>query len=246
MTVDNLAGLAARDALLSAVRLWPILEALVARSGNQAITGMPGGGEADTLPIDTHVIDLMTEIRHDVALHYARVLIDDTAGGDTAWKPDEDDTATLLRAIADRYGHFIAHDRWAARFVQDAHGTLDRIRRACAPPPPPIYLGPCPANNCDGELYLHQDRDSGRCPKCSTPFDRASHEAWLAEQMADRLLTQTETQRALTTLGAPVTDRTIRRWVAAGKLIAVEEGLYRLADALELTPKRLDSVTPVR
>lgn len=238
MTVDNLTGLAARDALLSTARFWPILENLVARGGNQAITGMPGGGEADTIPIDTQIVDLMTEIRNDIALHYARVLIDDTAGGDTAWSPEETDTVALLNSIAARYGHFTTHHHWADKFVRDAHNTWARVQRTCSPPTPPIYLGPCPTPMCEGELHLRQDRDSGMCPKCGAGFDRHTHEQWLATQLENRLMTQTEIARALKVAGTPITTRTLRTWASIGKIEMVEDGLYRFADALHWARQR--------
>lgn len=253
---DPATGLDAKNALLDIAAKWALLHALVAGGGGRALTGMPTGDTPNPIPIDVTIVDLMTDVEEHTRF-YAQVLLDEvpTRHGcgvtcatvepprtadqcpDRIYPIHDDDTPGLLRQIADRYGHFLNHELEEA-FIDDAIRLHGYVRKTVAPPAPPVYVGPCPTFGCDGELRLRDNRDAGMCPKCGAGFDRASHEAWLAEQMNERLMTQTELVTALKTLGTPVTDRTIRRWVAAGKLTPVEEGLYRLAQAINLAPRK--------
>lgn len=243
------------DALRSIADSWGLLDALVAGGRGRALTGMPTGGDTDTIPIDTTIVDLMTDVEHKLVWHYTRLILDEVpvrhgCGVECAkakpprtaeecpqrvYPMTDDSIPGLLRQLADRYGHFLNHP-WEDRFAKDVADYHKKVRRACAPPAPPIYLGPCPGkgpdgDGCPGELYLRDDRNTGRCAHCGTPFDRASHEAWLADQMADRLLTITEIGRALTTLGTPVPPGTLRRWASTGVLERHDDDLYRLHDA---------------
>lgn len=241
MTVDNLTALGARDDLLWIAAHWTDLRNRLRPGGGNALTGMARG--ADTaLPIDVAVSDLMHEITECVARYYARILMEETD-----WTPQTSHMPGLLRGVAERYGHFTtADDRTALAFCDEASDYRDRVRHTLERPAPPTPVGPCQTPGCEGQLYLREGRDAGRCRECGAPFTLVEQRAWLYAQFADRLMTASEITSALVVLGAPVPFSTVRSWVARGRLpratALTDEPLYRLADAKALADARLRRV----
>lgn len=232
--VTSVVALEARNDLLWIADHWPALRARLRRGGGSALTGMPTGSDTQ-LPIDTHVSDLMFEITGQVARFYGQILHDETD-----WQPSTSSMPGLLRDVAERYGHFTSDDpQMAMGFCDDAHDYREKVRWTLERPAPPTYIGPCKVTDCAGELYLRDDRESGKCRECGTEYTRAEQMDWVAEQMNDRLMTASEIVSALVVLRVEPTPgiKTVRSWVRRGKLPEVAPGLYRLADAVALTEK---------
>lgn len=229
MSVDNLTALNARDDLLWIVDHWPALRARLHPGWGNAMNGLPTGSDV-SLPIDLHVSDLMFEIEQDVARFYGRILAEETD-----WTPSTSSMPGLLRDVAKRYGHFVAQDaRWALAFCDDAADYRDKVRHAIERPMPPMYVGPCQTKDCAGELYVRPGRDGGTCRECGKEFTLAEQREFLNAALMERLMTASEITSALMVLGLRVPFSTVRSWINRNRLVEAVDGLYRLADALDL------------
>jgi predicted RNA-binding Zn-ribbon protein involved in translation (DUF1610 family) len=236
MTPDPRSALDARDQWLYITRQWPALTKALAGRGGNALNGVKITHNPDpSAVIDIHVSDLLHELTTTTEF-YARILMDETT-----WTPTTSAMPQLLVEVATRYGHFVTDpdDAMATGFMDDAHTYSERVRLTLEPPARPNYLGPCRTQNCEGELFIREDRDHARCPNCGTTTTRTEQAMWLQVELEDRLLTPTEIGRALKMLERPVTDRTIWRWIERGALIRDEDsGLYPLKQAITLAPRR--------
>lgn len=232
---DAVSGLNARDDLLWIVSQWGSLRAALRPGGGGALTGMPNGGSDPRTGsvLNVRIADIMRAIEDD-ARFYGKVLMDETE-----WAPKTSAMPALLNEVAIRYGHFVAEDdKLALDFCDMAHQHREKVTRALEPPAPPVKLGPCPVRECDGELSLRDGRTAGTCRECGTPFTLAEQRAWLEAEFDKRLMTQTELVVALKTLGIEIQGPRVRKWVERDKLVEVEDGLYRLADAKALATTR--------
>ncbi|OCI31062.1 hypothetical protein [Oerskovia enterophila] len=162
--------------------------------------------------------------------------------------PDRRDPITtsampaLLAQVAERYGHFTQDEREALDFCDEAHDFRERVRTTLERPAPPTYVGPCRARGadgagCSGELYLREGRDGGTCRECGTEFTHDEQQAYVRDALEDRLMTPAEIVRALKIVGHEVKPGTVFKWVQREKLEEVVDGLYRLADALDLAER---------
>lgn len=148
----------------------------------------------------------------------------------------------LLGQVAERYGHFTADEREALDFCDEAHDFRERVRRTLERPAPPTYVGPCPArgtegDGCAGELYLREGRERGTCRECGTEFTRDEQLDYVSDALEERLMTPAEIVRALKIVGHEVKPGTVFKWVQRGRLEEAVDGLYRLADALDLAER---------
>ena len=162
--------------------------------------------------------------------------------------PDRRDPVTtstmpaLLGQVAERYGHFTADEHEALDFTDEAHDFRERVRKTLERPAPPTYVGPCRARGvdgagCAGELYLREGRDGGVCRECGTGFTEVEQAAYVRDELEERLMTPIEIVRALKIVGHEVKPGTVFKWVQRGRLKEVVDGLYRLADALDLAKR---------
>lgn len=234
--IDTQTALEAQQNILWLADRWADLTARLGGSGGGALGVRVQTSERPPLPIDVHVSDLMAEIDWKVARHYCQILIEEAE--DVTAVPTT--TEGRLRLVAERYGHFVTDDRLALDFCDDASDYRERVRKVFERPAPPEYLGPCPIGECAGELYARGAASMVRCPECLTETTRDEQRGFVAERMEDRLMTVTEIGRALKVVGMPVPPGTLRRWASGEKpkLEPVEEGLYRLAQAMELAGER--------
>lgn len=228
---DTISGLNARDDLLWIVAQWGSLRAHLRPGGGNAL-GVTVQTSDRPSPINVHIADLMRDVEENVARFYGKILMDETE-----WAPKTSAMPALLSEVAIRYGHFTTDPETAAGFCDDAHDYRQRVTKALEQPVAPTYIGPCRTDNCDGELYLRDDRDAGVCRECGQPFTLAEQRQFLKVAMEDRLMTQAELPRALKVLGLEVKPGTVRKWVERERLIEVIDGLYRLADAKVLAEK---------
>ena len=163
------------------------------------------------------------------------------------WLPKTDRMPALLVEVAQRYGHWTAgdDDRAALDFMDWAEEYAGKVRRALERPAPPSYVGPCQGKGedgagCAGELYVREGREGGKCRECGAEFSREGQMEFLAREMQDRLMTQTEIARALKIVGHAVQAATVYKWVEREKLKPAVEGerLYRFADALGIVARK--------
>lgn len=225
---------AQKDALWLADH-WTHLEARL-QPGSSATTSEVRAPSPDpVLPIDLHVSDLMAEIDWKVGQHYCHELIDET--DDVVAAPTTPEGR--MRLVAERYGHWVTGDeRTAIAFCDDVSDYRERVRKVLERPVPPRYVGPCSVSECTGDLYVAEGRDGGACRLCGTEWTGPEQRTYVGEAMAERLMTQSEIRRALTILGTPVPEGTIKTWVHRGRLEPVEEGLYSLVAATALAEER--------
>lgn len=229
--IDTQTALEAQQNITWIADQWEALTARLGGSGGSALGVRVQTSERPPLPIDVHVSDLLAEIDWKVARHYCQILLEET--DDVHTVPTT--TEGKLRLVAERYGHFVTNDRLALDFCDDASDYRGRVERTLNRPEPPEYLGPCPIEECVGELYAHGSASTVRCPECLTETTRDEQRGYVAERMEERLMTAAEIGRALKVIGAEIQPATVRKWVERSRLKAAEDGLYRFADALELS-----------
>lgn len=232
--IDTQLALEARANILWLADHWTHLTARLTPGSSASTSEVRAPSPERQLPIDTYVSDLMAEIDWVVARHYVHVLIDET--DDVRYMPTTPEAR--LRLVAERYGHFVMDDMVALTFCDDAADYRGRVEKTLERPPAPVYLGPCPVGECSGELYARGSSSTARCPACLTETTREDQAAWVGERFDERLMTITEIGVALTIIEDPVPPGTLRRWASTGKLASIEDGLYRLADAVALAHDR--------
>lgn len=225
------AALKARADLTYIADRWAELEARLQPGGGNALAGKVSTSRTRPAPIDLHVSDLMAEIDWKIGLHYCHALMDET--DDIRNMPA--DPVSRLRLVALRYGHFVAaDDRTALQFCDDAAEYRSKVQNTLERPDPPVYLGPCPQTDCEGELYVRDGISKTTCRVCGVEQTVNEQRAWIGVQMEERLMTQTELGRALKILGHDIQAATVRKWVERKRLVETVDGLYRLVDAVAL------------
>jgi hypothetical protein len=146
---------------------------------------------------------------------------------------------TMLRDVAARFGHFTADPREKVEFCDMAHEMRNTVEKALTSRIPAKYVGPCQTTECAGELYVTEEALFAECRICGGSFSRPARRDWLNTQMGERLMTASEIGVALKMLGSTTQASTVRWWIFRAKqgkrgLVEVEDGLYRLADAVAL------------
>lgn len=215
---------------------WYDLRARLGGTSGNALTGMPSGSPEPPLPIDVGISDLMREIE-DEARSLALVLMDETD-----WAPRTSAMPWLLAEVASRYGHWTAGDeRTALDFCDWAEEYAGRVQGSLERPAPPEYVGPCAGpgedgapGECVGDLFLRGSKSEGKCKVCGTAFTREEQRERVEALMRGRLVTQSEGWAALSILSLDVSRSAVKMWVQRGKLTPVEDGLYALADIIDL------------
>ncbi|TQS29145.1 hypothetical protein [Microbispora sp. KK1-11] len=135
-------------------------------------------------------------------------------------------------------GRLLGH-HGAAQAVDELGDAVRQARRAIDLPPGMWYAGPCGVSGCDADLYARHGARTIRCRTCGATHDASAREAWLMQQVADRLGTATEIARALHGFRPDLTPSMIRGYAHRGRLLghgADELGrpLYRVGDVLTL------------
>lgn len=179
-------------------------------------------------PINLHVHDLIEDITQWAA--WATHQLTEHAG--ITWAGGN--TPNALRHLAQH------HECWDG--VDDFEHAAARYRRktdkALRNTNPHRHLGPCTTPGCDGEIYATDTTTTGTCPRCGTPWTPNGQYAWLKNQAETVLLTRPEIVTALKRLGHETKTDTVKKWVQRGRLPEVEQGLYRLEDALTLAGRK--------
>lgn len=240
--MDNLAALAARDAWLSVAASWPALQDLLIPASSPTAGSRPR--PASRPPLDVGISDLLGEIRW-WARFYAQVLAEETDD----FTPSDTDTPSLLREVVARYGHFAGPDsdeRLAVDWCDQGHELARRVHGAILRPGRARWLGPCLEPECDGELRQRYGHIDARCGECGRTFESQAWREHLEAAFESRLMTRSELVSALVVMGVEVRPKTLDKWVERRRLVAVEDGLYRFAEALDLAEQSTRRVADVR
>lgn len=118
---------------------------------------------------------------------------------------------------------FLAEQLTWLRHRQEADDAFDELIDACRlavrtidQPPVRWYAGKC--DNCDTDLYAAPSAKFVRCRDCSTEHDADERRAWLLDLAEDQLVHASLAAAAITALGHPVKDSTVRKWAERGRL----------------------------
>lgn len=185
-------------------------------------------------PINLHVLVLIETITR-----WAREAAAHLAHDEGIYAPTTGTIATL-RHLA-RNKHYWDHE---PEFAHQARSHRNRLDAAINNKPGRNHLGPCPGgkgedkDGCGEIIWAPEDTDAGTCPACGTEWTYAAQYEWLKSELDSVLMTQTELHIALNRLGHDVKPGTIWSWVSRKRLVPVEEGLFRLAHAIDLATKK--------
>jgi len=231
--IDNLVALRARDDLLAVAASWPALQARLrpASGSGDRVTG-----SADPRsPIDVGVSDLLYRIEQH-ARFLGKVLLDETVD----WQPTTSTMPGLLRDVAARYGHFTADDdKTALDFCDEAHELRRKVVGAIARHEPARWQGPCPEDECVGEIYQRAGNVDAKCRACGRVVGPAEWRAIMEAAFETRLMTRSELVSALHVVKRTVKPNTLDRWVSRGRLapVVVDPDLFKFAHAYELAER---------
>lgn len=245
MSVDQLDALRARDDMLAVAAAWPALRARLRPSGGSSEIRTPPESRP---PIAVAVSDTMRQIE-DRTRFYARVLLEETDD----WAPSTSSMPTLLVEVASRYGHWLgpsSPERAAIGFMDDAHEMRRMAAGTLASNEPARWAGPCPEDECAGELYFRAGTDHARCRDCARMVGPVEWRQIMATAFDSRLMTLSELASALVITDHKIPIETLRTWVKRGAKhgdpnrglvpVYVEPTLYKFSDAYHLAERRAE------
>jgi hypothetical protein len=146
----------------------------------------------------------------------------------------------LLVEVAKRYGHFVAEDeRLALDFCDEAHELRRKVAGAIERKEAPRWQGPCPEDECPGEIYQRSGMEDATCRECGRVVGPVEWRAIMRVAFDERLMTRGELVSALVVVKRAVKPNTLDRWVSRGRLTAevVDPDLFRFADAYTLAER---------
>lgn len=233
--IDNLVALRARDDLLAVAASWGALRARLRPAGgtSDGVHTAPGSRP----PIDLGVSDLLAEIEQH-ARFLGQVLLEET----TDFEPTTSTMPGLLEDVARRYGHFAgpdADERLALDFCDEAHELRRKVSGAIARHEPARWQGPCPEDECVGELYQRPGWVDARCRECGRVVGAVEWRAIMHDAFEERLMTRSELISALVVVKRAVKPNTLDRWVSRGRLApeVTEPDLFKFAHAYALAER---------
>jgi hypothetical protein len=241
--VDSLSALRARDDLLAVAAAWPSLKARLVPSGvtSDGVHTAPGSRP----PFVVAVSDILFRIEQH-ARFLGRVLIEETHD----FAPRTSTMPGLLVEVAHRYGHHAgpdADEKTALDYCDEAHELRRAVAHTLARNEPARWAGPCPEDECAGELYLRVGTDA-KCRECARIVGPVEWRELMEAAFDDRLMTLSEIVSALVITDHRVPEKTVRTWAWRGANhgdptrglvpVYVEPTLYRFADAHALAERR--------
>ncbi|HEY9413580.1 MAG TPA: hypothetical protein VIQ30_02370, partial [Pseudonocardia sp.] len=188
--------------------------------------------------------------------------IDLQAGARLDWAQNR--ITTLAREVADERGlsvptgadPLVTAARWLGQHVEwyrhrdDVREFADEVQAVARvvtgivePPAEKRYAGPCSTvtdgEACGADLYAKAGRSVAVCRVCGYEYDVDAQQAWMREQVREKLARPIEIAGILLQLGFEVGYSTVARYAAKGLIVAVEvdgEGrsLYRIGDVVDL------------
>ncbi|MFD2792572.1 hypothetical protein ACFS27_03325 [Promicromonospora vindobonensis] len=257
---DALGGLAASSARADLCWLARHQRDVAAREAGtgRALTGMPVHQSTEPrLPGQLDGPDLSGEIARHLDQLVRELL-------DVGWQADAQTEAGRWLQAAQVVDKVIDTDMDAMAWWDTASGLRARAERVLGPDARGRWLGPCAVPECDGDVRLGDDQTAAVCPQCGVFVTREQQEDYLADAMAERLMSVSELATALTqVVGRVVEYDTVRTWTRTrnaprGRRLPArlherhddgspwrgipwptpDTGLYRFADALTLVARR--------
>jgi hypothetical protein len=146
----------------------------------------------------------------------------------------------LLVEVAKRYGHFTSEDdKTALDFCDEAHELRRKVSGAIARHEPARWQGPCPEDECVGELYQRAGMADAKCRECGRVVGPAEWRAIMHDALETRLMTRSELVSALHVVKRTVKPNTLDRWVSRGRLVpeVVDPDLFKFAHAYALAER---------
>lgn len=213
------------------------------RTGGQAI----GGGHSSDrpLPYDDRPVLRARRLR-EVCREWAGFVVEHRG---TPWPRDLlGDYGVFLLGQVD----WLRHRDEAPAMFDALTGAIGRVRGSIDRRADRVYAGPCGAMDyaedgslilcsqpCPGDVYGRPWAKTATCATCGAEHDTADRRLWLLAAVEDQLAHVALLSKALSNLGRPVADPTIRSWVSRGRLVAHGEdphgrALYRVGDVLDL------------
>lgn len=248
--IETTIALEARANLEWVAGKWGELRNRLHRSGGDPNAPKVKGSKEPPAPIDLYVSDLLYDIER-AARFYAQVLIEESG-----WEPTTSTMPALLVGVAGQYGHFaVGDDKEARDFVDTAHELRRKVEGALSGGERARYVGPCPQQGCDGELYARggisgelyaRDGVGGACPECGHLWTPDGQFAYLRAEAQDVLMERDVLRAALVSMGYDVPHETIRTWIKRNKIGVAEGDLYKFEDALTLAKARGERKVSVR
>lgn len=146
----------------------------------------------------------------------------------------------LLVEAAKRYGHFTSDDdKTALDFTDQAHELRRKVAGAIERKEAPRWQGPCPEDECVGEIFQRSGMTDAVCRECRRVVGPAEWRAIMHDAFDERLMTRGELVSALVVVKRAVKPNTLDRWVSRGRIVpvVVDPDLYRFAHAYELAER---------
>ena len=153
-----------------------------------------------------------------------------------------DDLVTAARFLATQV-EYARHQPWFDEFARDADAVARVVTGIVDKPAERRYAGPCSTvtdgETCGADLYAKAGRSVAVCRVCGYEYDVDAQQAWMREQVREKLARPIEIAGILLQLGFEVGYSTVARYAAKGLIVAVEvdgEGraLYRIGDVVDL------------
>lgn len=203
-------------------------------------TSKTGGGKVSETPLafDPRASEAAWVLRSTL-VGWVRVLAE--TDPDTAWPADS--CESMAAWLSERRERLVRHPA-----ATEAHGEiLSAVRdaeRVIDRPAERVFAGRC---ECGTALYARPGAAMVDCRECDADaYDVDAKREEMLGQVGDQLATATETARAVTRLGQPVSPSAIRGYVHRKLLVAHgsrvignrEVPVYRLGDVLDILARQ--------
>ncbi len=215
----------------------------LSRTGGQAIGG--GHSSERPLPWDERPVKAARALR-EVLARWAGLVVEQRGG---AFPPAH---LGALSAFLMTHLPWLRQREEVLLARQEIRRTIGRLRFSVDRRTTQVYAGPCGAMDyaengdlilcsmpCAGDVYAQPKADVAKCQVCGATHDVKDRREWLLEAVDDQLAHPALITKALSSLGMPVPEATIRSWVDRKRLVAHgEDGrgrkVYRIGDVREL------------
>ena len=121
----------------------------------------------------------------------------------------------LLVEVAKRYGHFTADpdEKIGLDFCDEAHELRRKVVGTLAQHEPARWQGPCPQDECVGEIYQRAGMTDAVCRECKRVVGPGEWRAIMEAEFDRRLMSWSEVVSALYVTGHAVPKETVATWV---------------------------------
>lgn len=248
--------------LATIAELTPDARAVAARQTRRG-AAVRGSGHERALPFDPKATEMLDDAQNALTT-WVRYVADERGvevpsvpvGGRTG-ESEGDAMVVAAQWLTSHLTWFRHRGPEVVEFARDVT-TVTRILHSIVDPPrQKRYAGPCPTTidgeTCGTDLYARAGQGVAACRVCGWEYNVDAQQAWMREQVRERLARPVEIAGILGQLGFAVAYSTIAAYVAKGQIVAVEvdgrgRALYRIGDVMDLrvAAARAVSVVPTR